>query len=108
MAGKGKGYTPRYILFSEEEHEKVALDVTYPQVDKFILLWNEGFSINTIYRKVGVHKVTAALMAMDLEMTGRLKARRNGVNGWRFDCEFDEWWKNYKENKNINSEVFGK
>lgn len=95
---RGKPFSQRYILFNQEVHENVQHDVTYAQVEKFILLWNEGFSIDTIYRRLNVHKVTAALMAMDLEMCGAIKARRNGLYGWRFDCEFDDFWKEYKAN----------
>lgn len=86
----------RYILFSQEEHERVNLDVTYAQLEKFILMWDAGFHINTIYRNNNTSRVTAALMVMDLEMTGAIKKRKKGLEGWRDDSEYREWYESIR------------
>ena len=96
MAPKVKG---RYILFSQKEHEMVQLDFTHAQIEKFIGMWEADFSLNLIYRKLNIHKVSAALIAMDLELLGVIKPRKHGLIGKRLDGEYDDWFEDFKEKK---------
>ncbi|WP_107950918.1 hypothetical protein [Lysinibacillus parviboronicapiens] len=96
MLKKVKG---RYILFSQQEHEMVQLDFTHTQIEKFIGMWEADFSINLIYRKLNIHKVSAALIAMDLELLGVIKPRKHGLIGKRLDGDYDDWFEGFKKNK---------
>lgn len=71
----------RYILFTEEVHEKVKFDFTNSQIETFITLWNAGHPIANIARKLNTSNVSIALIVMDLEMTGRITARSGGLRG---------------------------
>ena len=78
---QGRQIRSRYILFTGVEHDIVQLDFTEHQIDTFITLWNDGLPIQKISRKINTSKVSVALIAMDLEMTGKIKAREGGLFG---------------------------
>jgi len=80
MAGKAK---EKYILFTGEAHEKVKFDFTKMQIEIFVTLWNQGYPINKIAERLGTIPVSVALMAMDLEMAGRIEPRASGLLGKR-------------------------
>ncbi|WP_431811914.1 helix-turn-helix domain-containing protein [Lysinibacillus sp. FW12] len=71
----------RYILFTGENHEIVKFDFTQHQIETFITLWNEGYPINKIADRLNTSKVSVALIAMDLEMAGRIGPRAGGLLG---------------------------
>ncbi|MFF2174956.1 hypothetical protein ACFVT8_00600 [Lysinibacillus sp. NPDC058147] len=77
----GRKVDSRYILFTGEVHETVKFDFTTQQIGTFIIMWNQGHSINTIARKLNTSKVSAALIVMDLEMTGKIGPRAGGLLG---------------------------
>lgn len=78
MAGKAK---EKYILFTGEAHEKVKFDFTTKQIEIFITLWNLGYPINKIADRLNTSKVSVTLIAMDLEMAGRIEPRAGGLMG---------------------------
>ncbi|MFJ7663727.1 hypothetical protein ACIQXW_15250 [Lysinibacillus sp. NPDC097162] len=98
MGRKVKG---RYILFSQPEHEMLQLDFTHEQIEKFIGMWEADFSINLIYRKLNIHKVSAALIAIDLELLGVIKPRKHGLIGKRLDGDYDDWFVEFKRKKEL-------
>lgn len=69
----------RYILFTGEVHESVKFDFTIQQIGTFITMWNQGYPINEIAQKLNASKVSVALIAMDLEMAGRIGPRAGGL-----------------------------
>lgn len=71
----------RYILFTGEVHETVKFDFTQRQIETFITLWNQGYPINKIADRLNTSKVSVALIAMDLEMAGRIGPRAGGLLG---------------------------
>ncbi|WP_445480445.1 helix-turn-helix domain-containing protein [Lysinibacillus irui] len=71
----------RYILFTGEVHEIVKFDFTKRQIELFITLWNQGYPINKIADRLNTSKVSVALIAMDLEMAGRIGPRAGGLLG---------------------------
>ncbi|MDC6268032.1 helix-turn-helix domain-containing protein [Lysinibacillus fusiformis] len=71
----------RYILFTGENHEIVKFDFTQHQIETFITLWNEGYPINKIAERLNTSKVSATLIVMDLEMTGKIGPRDGGLLG---------------------------
>ncbi|WP_025114410.1 hypothetical protein [Lysinibacillus fusiformis] len=71
----------KYILFTGDAHETVKFDFTAKQIEIFITLWNLGLSINKIAQRLNTSKVSATLIVMDLEMTGRIEARAGGLLG---------------------------
>ncbi|WP_342441769.1 hypothetical protein MHB65_22250 [Lysinibacillus sp. FSL K6-0075] len=71
----------RYILFTGEVHESVKFDFTIQQIGTFITMWNQGYPINEIAQKLNASKVSVALIAMDLEMAGRIGPRAGGLLG---------------------------
>lgn len=73
----------RYILFTGEVHEIVKFDFTQRQIETFITLWNQGHPINKIADRLNTSKVSAALIAMDLEMAERIEPRAGGLLGKR-------------------------
>lgn len=77
----GRKVNSRYILFTGDVHETVKFDFTIKQIGTFIEMWNQGHSINTIAQRLNTSKVSAALIAMDLEMSGRIKQRASGLLG---------------------------
>lgn len=77
----GRKVANRYILFTGDVHETVKFDFTVKQIGTFIDMWNQGHSINKIAQKLNTSKVSAALIAMDLEMSGRIKQRVGGLLG---------------------------
>jgi hypothetical protein len=77
------------------------LDFTHEQVEKFIGMWEADFSINLIYRKLNIHKVSAALIAIDLELLGVIKARKHGLIGKRLDGDYDDWFEEFKKKKEL-------
>lgn len=97
----GRKIADRYILFSQPEHEMLQLDFTHEQIEKFIGMWEADFSINLIYRKLNIHKVSAALIAIDLEILGLIKARKHGLIGKRLDGDYDDWFEGFKRNKEL-------
>lgn len=80
MAGKAK---EKYILFTGEAHEKVKFDFTKMQIEIFVTLWNQGYPINKIAERLGTSQVSVELIAIDLEMTGRIKPRDGVMKGKR-------------------------
>lgn len=72
-----------YILFTGEVHESVKFDFTIQQIGTFITMWNQGYPINEIAQKLNASKVSVALIAMDLEMAGRIGPRAGGLLGKR-------------------------
>lgn len=78
MAGKAK---EKYILFTGEAHEKVKFDFTKMQIEIFVTLWNQGYPINKIAERLGTSQVSVELIAIDLEMTGRIKPRDGVMKG---------------------------
>ena len=78
MAGKAK---EKYILFTGEAHEKVKFDFTKMQIEIFVTLWNLGYPINKIAERLGTSQVSIELIAIDLEMTGRIKPRDGVMKG---------------------------
>ncbi len=80
MAGKAK---EKYILFTGEAHEKVKFDFTTKQIEIFITLWNLGYPISKIADRLNTSKVSVTLIAMDLEMAGRIEPRAGGLMGKR-------------------------
>lgn len=97
----GRKIADRYILFSQPEHDMLQLDFTHEQIEKFIGMWEADFSINLIYRKLNIHKVSAALIAIDLELLGVIKARKHGLIGKRLDGDYDDWFEEFKKKKEI-------
>lgn len=79
----GRKVEARYILFTGELHDTVKFDFTIQQIATFITMWNQGFSINTIARKLNASKVSMVLIAMDLEMAERIGPRAGGLLGKR-------------------------
>lgn len=73
----------QYILFTGEVHESVKFDFTIQQIGTFIAMWNQGCPINEIAQKLNASKVSVALIAMDLEMAGRIGPRAGGLLGKR-------------------------
>ncbi|MBD8522365.1 hypothetical protein [Lysinibacillus fusiformis] len=73
----------RYILFTGEVHESVKFVFTIQQIGTFIAMWNQGCPINEIAQKLNSSKVSVALIAMDLEMAGRIGPRAGGLLGKR-------------------------
>ena len=73
----------RNILFTGEVHESVKFDFTIQQIGTFITMWNQGYPINEIAQKLNASKVSVALIAMDLEMAGRIGPRAGGLLGKR-------------------------
>ncbi|MEA0563290.1 hypothetical protein [Lysinibacillus irui] len=71
----------RYILFTGEVHESVKFDFTVQQIGTFIKMWNQGYPINKIADRLNTSKVSVALIAMDLEMAGRIGPRAGGLLG---------------------------
>lgn len=104
----GREIKGRYILFSQKEHEMVQMDFTHKQIEKFIGMWEADFSINLIYRKLNIHKVSAALIAVDLELLGVIKARKHGLIGSRLDGDYEEWLKEFKNNKELVGSISSK
>ncbi len=84
----------------------VQLDFTHAQIEKFIGMWEADFSLNLIYHKLNIHKVSAALIAMDLELLGVIKLRKHGLIGKRLDGDYDDWFDEFKKKK--ESGWFGK
>ena len=78
MAGKAK---EKYTLFTGEAHEKVKFDFTKMQIEIFITLWNLGYPISKIADRLNTSKVSVTLIAMDLEMAGRIEPRAGGLMG---------------------------
>lgn len=78
MAGKAK---EKYILFTGEAHEKVKFDFTKMQIEIFITLQNLGYPISKIADRLNTSKVSVTLIAMDLEMAGRIEPRAGGLMG---------------------------
>lgn len=97
----GRKTNSRYILFSHEEHEMVQLDFTHEQIKKFIGMWEADFSINLMYRKLNIHKVSVALIAIDLELRGLIKARKKGLFGTKPDNEYDAWLEDFNREKEL-------
>ncbi|MFF2179395.1 hypothetical protein ACFVT8_23530 [Lysinibacillus sp. NPDC058147] len=77
----GRKVDSRYILFTGEVHETVKFDFTIQQIGNFIAMWNHGHSINKIAQRLNTSKVSVALIAMDLEMTGKIGPRDGGLLG---------------------------
>lgn len=77
----GRKVEKRYILFTDEVHDTVKLDFTKLQIETFVTLWNLGVPINKIAKRLNTSKVSAVLIAMDLEMTGRIVPRFGGLLG---------------------------
>lgn len=77
----GRTVDSRYILFTGTAHETVRFDFTINQIGTFIDMWNRGHSINKIAQRLNTSKVSVALIAMDLEMSGRIKQRVGGLLG---------------------------
>ncbi|WP_249072460.1 hypothetical protein [Lysinibacillus sp. BPa_S21] len=71
----------KYILFTGEAHDKVKFEFTTKQIEIFITLWNLGCPINKIVQRLCTSQVSAALIAMVLEMSGRIKQRIGGLLG---------------------------
>ena len=97
----GKSIRNRYILFSQEEHENIQTDFTHDQIEKFIGMWEADFSINLIYRKLNIHKVSAALIAVDLELRGVIKPRKHGLWGARLDGDYEGWLEEFNREKEL-------
>lgn len=95
----GRSIRNRYILFSHEEHEAVQTDFTHEQIKKSIGMWEADFSINLMYRKLNIHKVSVGLIAIDLEMRGLIKPRKNGLFGTMPDSEYDVWLADFNHEK---------
>ncbi|MGE7840069.1 hypothetical protein ACQKNX_04690 [Lysinibacillus sp. NPDC093712] len=70
-------------------------------IPKFIGMGEADFSINLIYRKSNIHKVSAALIAIDLELLGVIKPRKHGLIGKRLDGDYDDWFEEFKKNKEL-------
>lgn len=80
MAGKAK---EKYILFTGEAHEKVKFDFTKMQIEIFVTLWNLDYPISKIAERLCTSQVSIELIAIDLEMTGRIKSRDGVMKGKR-------------------------
>ncbi|MFJ5566158.1 hypothetical protein [Lysinibacillus xylanilyticus] len=74
----GRKVDSRYILFTGEVHDTVKFDFTTKQIEIFMTLWNLGYPINKIAQRLNTSKVSVALIAMDLEMTGKIEPRAGG------------------------------
>lgn len=48
---------------------------------------------------MNIHKVSAALIAIDLELLGVIKPRKHGLIGKRLDGDYDDWFEEFKEKK---------
>ncbi|UPW82343.1 hypothetical protein [Lysinibacillus sp. Ag94] len=77
----GRKVDSRYILFTGDVHETVKFDFTIQQIGTFITMWNQGYPINKIAQRLNTSKVSVALIAMDLEMTGKIGPRAGGLLG---------------------------
>ncbi|WP_312507557.1 helix-turn-helix domain-containing protein [Lysinibacillus sp.] len=73
----------KYILFTGKAHENMKFDFTQRQIETFITLWNQGYPINKIADRLNTSKVSVALIAMDLEMAGKIGPRAGGLLGKR-------------------------
>lgn len=70
-----------YILFTQPQHEDIDFSFTEHKVRRFIELWNEGYSIPVIAKKLSRKQIELTLLAMDLHMSGKIKAREGGFFG---------------------------
>lgn len=73
--------TKKYVLFTQEVHEGIDFSFTEHKVNRFIELWNQGYSIPDIAVKLGRKQIELTLLAMDLHMSGKIKAREGGFFG---------------------------
>ncbi|MFJ7661971.1 hypothetical protein ACIQXW_06175 [Lysinibacillus sp. NPDC097162] len=67
-----------------------------------LLVWGKLISLLTlIYRKLNIHKVSAAIIAIDLELLGVIKPRKHGLIGKRLDGDYDDWFEEFKKDKEL-------
>ena len=71
----------RYYLFSSELHDEVRLDFTPETINRFLELWQAGYSHEAISKRLQVLPIELALIAMDLDYIGRLPERKGGFWG---------------------------
>ncbi|MFJ5788515.1 hypothetical protein ACIP9G_00365 [Lysinibacillus sp. NPDC093197] len=56
-----------------------------------LLVWGKLISLSIlIYRKLNIHKVSAALIPIDLELLGVIKPRNHELIGKRLDGDNDD------------------
>lgn len=71
----------KYILFTGPDHEKVKFEFSTKQIEIFITLWNLGYPIDKLAKRLYTSQVSVVLIAMDLEMAGRIEPRVGGLLG---------------------------
>ncbi|MDM5333417.1 hypothetical protein QUF56_09280 [Ureibacillus composti] len=71
----------KYVLFTQDEHETIDFSFSKTKVEKFIELWNEGYSIVIIARKLQRKQIEVTMLAMDLDIVGKIHPRPGGIFG---------------------------
>lgn len=66
----------RYIVFQDYN-----LDFTYQQVAQFKKMWQQGYSTESIAKKLHCKIVESDLLAADLLLHGKIKNRVGGLAG---------------------------
>lgn len=69
------------MLFNGKEHETVRFDYYQKTIDNIIKCWNEDMTYKEICKKFGLKQVEFALIALDLQMSGKLNYREGGFWG---------------------------
>lgn len=71
----------KYILFTQEQHEKIRWDYTQDMIDRVLDLWKEGYAYNVIAKSLGLRRVEVTLVLLDLAERGKVPARSQGMFG---------------------------
>lgn len=74
-----------YICFYESESESdkkgVDLGFSYEQVSDFVLMWNEGISIENIAKRFKRRPLEVLLLMLDQVEEGKIELRSTGIFG---------------------------
>lgn len=71
----------RYYLFTNEECDQIRLDFPPLTIERFIQLWNNDVPFEKIFKTLRIKPVEAALIMIDLEYSGRITSRKQGLDG---------------------------
>lgn len=61
--------------------EDCVFDYHLGKLETFCKLWEEGWSIKTIGKKMGLSQVNVTLIAIDRDLKGKIKPRKGGIYG---------------------------
>lgn len=71
----------RYILFTQDEHEKINLDFERETINRVVAMWHLGYTDKYICQELKISDVELGLIIIDLHYCDRLKRRKNGFLG---------------------------